>query len=270
MLRIRSPQGVHTFRMQTEPPSTLADLQSYIASVTQIPIEHQNIKLGVPPRKLAQGAVNSADVLQKAPLNLQAGDSVTVEVSSAPVPQPRSSPQVPYGNGSVLRLHTIPDDNSCLFHALSYVQTQHTSDTQSQSMRELAVRLLRAAPTEYSDAMLGWVERCSCREPREAYMHKLLQPKTWGGGVELALFAAHFRAEIWCWDVKHGVCHRFGEDGAYPTLWILSYAGIHYDVIEQERQSDTGPEHVTAFDRSATAELRAACERLVRELQQQH
>lgn len=57
-------------------------------------------------------------------------------------------------------------------------------------------------------------------------MHKLLQPKTWGGGVELALFAAHFRAEIWCWDVKHGVCHRFGEDGAYPTLWILSYAGM--------------------------------------------
>lgn len=148
MLRIRSPQGVHTFRMQTEPPSTLADLQSYIASVTQIPIEHQNsaswrshpVKLGVPPRKLAQGAVNSADVLQKAPLNLQAGDSVTVEVSSAPVPQPRSSPQVPYGNGSVLRLHTIPDDNSCLFHALSYVQTQHTSDTQSQSMRECTWR----------------------------------------------------------------------------------------------------------------------------------
>lgn len=68
--------------------------------------------------------------------------------------------------------------------------------------------------------------RYSCREPREAYIRKLLQPKTWGGGVELALFAAHFRTEIWCWDVKHGVCHRFGEDAAYPTLWVLSYAGM--------------------------------------------
>lgn len=90
----------------------------------------------------------------------------------------------------------------------------------------VAVRLLRAAPVEYSDAVLGWVVQFSRREPREAYMHKLVQPKTWGGGVELALFAAHFRTEIWCWDVKHGVCHRFGEDGAYPTLWVLSYAGM--------------------------------------------
>ncbi|WFC93862.1 hypothetical protein MBRA1_000487 [Malassezia brasiliensis] len=99
-------------------------------------------------------------------------------------------------------------------------------------MRELAVRLLRTAPTEYSDAVLG-----------------LLQPKTWGSGVELALFAAHFRTEIWCWNVKHGV---------------------HYDVVEQERKGPAGPERITAFECSAAPKLRAACERLVRELQQQH
>lgn len=148
MLRIRSPQGVHTFRLQTEPPSTLVDLQMYIASVAQIPIEQQDsaswrshpVKFGVPPRRLAQDAANSADVLQEAPLNLRAGDSVTVEASSAPASQPRSSPQVPYGNGGVLRLHTIPDDNSCLFHALSYMQTQCTSEEQSQAMRECTWR----------------------------------------------------------------------------------------------------------------------------------
>ncbi|KAI3626087.1 hypothetical protein CBS9595_001448 [Malassezia furfur] len=262
MLRIRSPQGVHTFRMQADPPSTLADLQMYIASVTQIPIEQQTIKLGVPPRRIAKGMVSSTGVLREAPFLLQGGDSVTVEALAEPVPQSQARPEVPYENGSVLRLHTIPDDNSCLFHALSYAKEQSTSEKQSQAMRELAVRLLRAAPVEYSDAVLG--------EPREAYMHKLVQPKTWGGGVELALFAAHFRTEIWCWDVKHGVCHRFGEDGAYPTLWVLSYAGIHYDVVEQEHQGRVRPERITAFDRNAAPELRAACERLVRELQRQH
>lgn len=146
MLRIRSPQGVHTFRMQADPPSTFADLQMYIASVTQIPIEQQTsaswrthlVKLGVPPRRIAKGMVSSTGVLREAPFLLQGGDSVTVEALAEPVPQSQARPEVPYENGSVLRLHTIPDDNSCLFHALSYAKEQSTSEKQSQAMRECA------------------------------------------------------------------------------------------------------------------------------------
>lgn len=45
--------------------------------------------------------------------------------------------------------------------------------------------------------------------------------------MELALFAAHFQVEIWCWDVKSGVCHKFGEQQGYSTAWLLAYAGMY-------------------------------------------
>lgn len=58
-------------------------------------------------------------------------------------------------------------------------------------------------------------------------MAKLVKPTTWGGAVELALFAAHFQVEIWCWDAKSGVCHKFGEQQGYSTAWLLAYAGMY-------------------------------------------
>jgi len=85
---------------------------------------------------------------------------------------------------------------------------------------------------------------------------------TWGGDIELAVLSAHFRTMIWCWDVAHGVCHKFGEGHAYPRFWMLAYSGIHYDVME------CGGE--TTFASEASAAYEAAGAQLVRKLHEQH
>ena len=45
--------------------------------------------------------------------------------------------------------------------------------------------------------------------------------------MELALFASHYQTEIWCWDIKSGVCHRFGEGQHFRMIWVLAYAGMY-------------------------------------------
>lgn len=90
----------------------------------------------------------------------------------------------------------------------------------------MAAKLLRAQPDMYSDVVLGYVA-CSRSEPPEQYISKLLKPTTWGGAMELALFASHYQTEIWCWDIKSGVCHRFGEGQHFRMIWVLAYAGMY-------------------------------------------
>lgn len=45
-----------------------------------------------------------------------------------------------------------------------------------------------------------------------AYCNWILNPVHWGGGIELAILAAHYRREIAAWNLATGACHVFGEE----------------------------------------------------------
>ena len=65
--------------------------------------------------------------------------------------------------------------------------------------------LLPAVPVqEYSAAFLGM--------ENAAYCAWITNPAHWGGGIELAILASHYRREIAAWNLATGACHVFGED----------------------------------------------------------
>jgi ubiquitin thioesterase OTU1 len=98
-----------------------------------------------------------------------------------------------------------------------------------------------------------------------------MRPTSWGGAIELAILAQHYRAEIASVDVETGRIDKFSpatnplHDFAPPaTRCILIYSGIHYDSASLAPSIDAPPEfHQTVFsidggDENSDVVLRAA------------
>lgn len=62
----------------------------------------------------------------------------------------------------------------------------------------------------YSAAFLGM--------ENTAYCSWITNPAHWGGGIELAILASHYRREIAAWNLATGACHVFGEDAGKLLL----------------------------------------------------
>lgn len=98
------------------------------------------------------------------------------------------------------------------------------------------------------------------RQPPDSYIAAILKPSTWGGAIELAIFADHFRTEITSIDVESGRADRFGE-GKYTSRAIVLYSGIHYDAVSLAPTPAAPPDfHETVFDVKDDSVLRGARE----------
>jgi ubiquitin thioesterase OTU1 len=83
---------------------------------------------------------------------------------------------------------------------------------------------IKSDPGTFSSAILG--------APPDEYIAKILKPNTWGGAIELAALATHYRTEIASVDVETGrVDHFSPPEGTSATgqRCIVLYSGIHYD-----------------------------------------
>lgn len=139
----------------------------------------------------------------------------------------------------------------------------------------------------------------SDRRTPEEYIATILKPTSWGGAIELAIFAQHFSTEICSIDVQTGRVDRFGQDAGYDTFVMLVYSGIRafvswacssrqtdplsnwladYDALTfsfapPEASTSFPPPNIdfdtTVFPRSEENLLSAACE-LVAQLRAQH
>lgn len=57
-------------------------------------------------------------------------------------------------------------------------------------------------------------------------MSAILGPNTWGGAIELSIFATQAKTEICSIDVQTGRIDRFGQGEGYDTRVLLIYSGI--------------------------------------------
>ena len=131
------------------------------------------------------------------------------------------SPEVPIpSRDGTLVLRVMPDDNSCLFRALSYVMLGPGFDSMHE-LRSLVASTIDADSDKYSHAILG--------RPREEYCKRIQTEQSWGGYVELSILASHFDVEIASINVQDGRVDRYNE-GAHRRS-ILVYSGIHYDAV---------------------------------------
>ncbi|GAA6016904.1 hypothetical protein JCM11491_006908 [Sporobolomyces phaffii] len=242
-LRIRSPSGATSCSLADD--ATILDLKSKISEATAIASERQELRTGFPP-KAVQAAIAQDSLLSS--LGIRSGDTIIVSelpesivaptpalrapsprvatqsTSYAPPPAsgPSSLPPSVEVDGGHLVLRVVPDDNSCLFTAVSLV-FHPSSPPDPTAERKIVADTIRSDSFTYSEAILG--------RPPHDYISTISKPQSWGGAIELAILATHYRTELWSIDVQTGRIDKFGEGSGYQNVVFVVYSGIHYDAL---------------------------------------
>jgi len=259
-----STRRKHIFS-EVNPAMTIQTLQTLIEQQFNRPVPLQALYVaGIPPRPLPL-ADPSASLTD---LGLRAGDSIELRE----VEESAGATEMKQGKGEWTSIGFIqsnqgrferremPSDNSCLFHAISYVcGKQKTGAPAALRMRELAANLVASDPETYNTVFLG--------SPNHLYQDHLLNPNTWGGGIELSLFARNFQTEIVAFDIAYLREDRFGAEEGYTKRAFVLYTGKHYDALVWKPL--TGGSEQTLFntkDETAWARARDLVESLHNEL----
>ncbi|CAB4254149.1 similar to Saccharomyces cerevisiae YFL044C OTU1 Deubiquitylation enzyme that binds to the chaperone-ATPase Cdc48p [Maudiozyma barnettii] len=121
----------------------------------------------------------------------------------------------------ILQQHVVPDDNSCLFHAISYCMYKDIS--LSKGLRERVAKEIMQDKETYNEAILG-------KAPR-LYMDWILQKDSWGGGIEIAILSKVLNVAVYVLDIDALKFEKFNED-KYDEFIIILFSGVHYDAIE--------------------------------------
>jgi len=279
--RVRSKAGTTNVR-GIDGATTLSEFRKKMELDLHIPESYQKILAGYPPKEVLNSgtdpisaifsngdlitleqSANATNVPTTTPIatvptaSTKTAD-VPINTPSAPVPTAStntatsnaSSADAPgfvdTKDGGFVLKRVIPDDNSCLFHAVSYVLANKAINI-SNDLRKLVARQIALDPIEYNEAILG-------KNPSE-YQRWIQQSNSWGGSVELNIFAHHYKCEIMAYDVtrKRGNC--FAEDKGYLQRVYLIYDGIHYDCLVWNLLPDNPSQDfdITVFNTKDTA-----------------
>jgi len=161
-------------------------------------------------------------------LSLQRAKKKAGDIDSDP-------PEIPVPNlDGVMILRVMPDDNSCLFRALSSAVLGSALDGMTE-LRSIVASTIASNPETYSEAVLE-------KEPKD-YCQWIQREDSWGGGIELSILSQHFDIEICSINVQDLRIDRFNEGRS--TRCVVVYSGIHYDVCAVSPFAGADPE----FDR---------------------
>ncbi|CAH1405302.1 unnamed protein product [Nezara viridula] len=210
--------------------NTILELKQIISKFVNIPVNNMNLLIGFPPKPI------DADFLHKtlAEVNIKSGDTLIVEETAIPVPNPTkvfSPPDRPHVeedklDGGLLMRQVVPADNSCLFTSVGFVLGGKVDTTAGSYMRQIIAEQVASNEDQYSEAILG--------KPNKDYCQWILKPESWGGAIELAVLSSFYGIEIAVIDTMNGVINRFGEDKSYDYRVFLIFDGIHYDPLYRE------------------------------------
>lgn len=221
--------------------SSVSDLLEAFGDVNNL----KSLRFGFPPQVVdidEQGLKTKLDEL-----GISSGEKVTLVLGSEStlktVSQARKlrDDQISLEKiwpGMILQVHPVPDDNSCLFHAISYCVKRDIST--SQELREEVATQIANDPVEYSDAILG--------RPNREYTQWILKHTSWGGGIELAILSRVLKTCIMVLDMDACKFERFNDDH-FDAFIIVAFNGVHYDAMEAFNEK-TG-ERVTVFSQRA-------------------
>jgi len=263
-LKVRTPAGdklVHDASLSKQ--STLLQLQQHLQQITSIPVAEQQLSTTYPPpghvlegpdfATLAELKISSGDVLllkrMAPPTASTAAVAAPPAASQRPVSPPKPAPATlqELQHLRPLSVQPIANDNSCLFNAVGgLVEGFHAcGPALVTELRQTVASIISAnSDGRYSEGYLG--------APPDKYTRHILQPDTWGGGIELSVLAEFHDVEIAALDVE--TCHQyiFGES-ADPKLRktrriYLVYSGVHYDALEERHDNGQPPTRIFRAD----------------------
>ena len=177
----------------------------------------------LPPRELISPPEHEYGDFPDQALNLTRKKRHDVETDPPEVPVPEME--------GVLILRVMPDDNSCMFRALSSAVLGSALDGMTE-LRSVVAQTIQAQPEVFTEGMLD-------KSPSD-YCRWIQREDSWGGGIELAILSQHFDIEICSINVQDLRVDKFNE--GKPTRCLLVYSGIHYDVCAVAPFSGAPPE----------------------------
>ncbi|TIB29692.1 hypothetical protein E3P81_02845 [Wallemia ichthyophaga] len=281
-LRLRFADGMRIFSIPSK--SSLIELLGVIEGISGVAIGRQDLRIGYPPRLLQ---FDSNDFTKNALdfglssgeqiiLNDKGGDSAGSDVrahietgnsiSKTPVTPPTRSPdghsvELNTGDGYLI-LRVVPDDNSCLFSAISLALLG--SIDENYMMRGIVANTIQSDPETYNESFLG-------HNPAE-YVEAITRPENWGGAIELSILSHAFKTCIISVDIATLRNDVYNEE--YENRIFVMYSGIHYDALSIAPSPDASVEFHTTVLPSFTAPpdlpdpLLEACKQLASELRQ--
>jgi len=140
-------------------------------------------------------------------------------------------PELPIRNGESMLVHRVmPDDNSCLFRAMSKCIFGGDIDGMTELRSEVA-QGIQADLDRYNAIVLE-------KEPDE-YCRWIQNPNSWGGAIEIGILAERFNVEIMAVNVEDCSIQKFNEGQNHRAY--LVYSGIHWDAIVANPVGRFGP-----------------------------
>jgi ubiquitin thioesterase OTU1 len=269
-IRIRGPSG--QFAITLAEGATVGDLRNAIIEKTGLTA--YDVKYGYPPKPISlehaetdQKLVELEIQLDREQLIISAKDgppepsgkkedtssyarqsSPKLSLSRKQNPVAEDTPKVPSPeHGGLFVLRVMPDDNSCLFRAISTALLPG-EDTMVE-LRSAVAETIQNNPDEYSSAVL--------EQPPDDYCRWIKNETSWGGAIEISILSKHFDVEICSIDLGNLRVDRFNE--GQSRRCFLVYSGIHYDTITLSPGENVSPEFdTTVFPASDSLALEKA------------
>lgn len=224
-VKISGPQGLNRV-LTVGADETLKQLVESSGS----PLPVVGIRFGYPPQKVDCNEETLQATLDS--LGVSSGEKITLIAEELPEAQisdgldvqlPITATRIvlPEGQQRVLQVHEVPDDNSCLFHAIAYCNYKDISI--SSQLRSLVSAEIIADPAKYSDAVLD--------RPNREYAKWILKKESWGGGIEIAVLSKKLEVAIYVLDMDAQQFEKFNED-QFNHFIVIMFTGVHYDAIE--------------------------------------
>lgn len=187
------------------------EIQDKLSSPVSDKLRPEAVK-SLPAQSLTSPPVHKPGDFPSEPLGFQRKPKGDVESDPPEIPVPQLE--------GVMVLRVMPDDNSCMFRAVSSALLGPALDGMNE-LRSIVAQTIQVNQDFYTKGMLE-------REPIE-YCRWIQREDSWGGGIELSILSKHFDVEICSINVQDLRIDKFNE--GCQTRCILVYSGIHYDVL---------------------------------------
>lgn len=255
--------------------ATVGDLSTQISEASSLPAF--DLKFGFPPKALDLTQFDAALKLvdtglklngeriqvdsRKVESKLQSPLSHTTPTHATPLPGSSTSitsqpakplslkkrpnkveedpPALALSDGTYLVHRVMPDDNSCLFRALSKCLLGSEVDGMVE-LRSSVAQGIQADTERFNAIVLE-------REPDD-YCRWIQTDTSWGGATEIIIVAEAFGVEVCAVNLEDCSVQRFNE--GRPMRVYLVYSGIHWDALAANAIGKNGPPEidVTQFD----------------------
>lgn len=267
--QISKSTGLTEFDVKFGYPLTPLSLASYDKSqlLSNLDVKLNNEQLLVSRADSSTKTTSNDDAVQNAAKQAtQAASKVVNKQESAPLSLTRKSNKdmdppeiwVPDVGGHIV-LRIMPDDNSCLFRAISSAVMSDIDGV--HEMRSIVAERIQEDPITFNKAVLD-------NQDPDKYCRWIKSQDSWGGQVELLILSQYFGVEIFSIDVQTLRVDKYNE-GAEKRCFVV-YSGVHYDTIALTLPGSPPEEDIKQFYAPISDEILPKAKDLCKKLQEAH